>query len=77
MCCMLGHVYINGCITRWLLPVGLSSSKKGQQSRLSILNRVMPGGGGDLDLSLDNDTIQSHMWKSGATFPRGNGRGGR
>lgn len=43
---------------------------------LSILNRVMPGGGGrDLDLILDNDTIQPHMGKSGATFPQGSGRG--
>lgn len=48
---------------------------------LSIFNRVMPGGGGgggrNLDLILDNDTIQPHMGKSGATFPWGSGRGGR
>lgn len=56
--------------------------EEGKQSMLSILNRVMPGGGdggggGDLDLILDNDTIQPHMGKSGATFPRGRERGDR
>lgn len=46
---------------------------------LSIPNRVMPGGGGgrDLDLILDNDTIQPHMGKRGATFPGGSERQGR
>lgn len=46
---------------------------------LSILHRVMPSGGGDrdLDLILDNDTIQPHIGKSGASFPWGSGRGGR
>ena len=59
-------------------------SEEKQQSMLSIVNRVMPGGGGggggggrDLDLILDNDTIQPQMGKSGATFPLGSGRGGR
>lgn len=42
---------------------------------LSILNRGMPGGdGGDLDLILDNDTIPTHMGKSGAAIPRGSRR---
>lgn len=49
---------------------------------LSIPNRAMPGGGGgggggDLDLILDNDTIQPHMGKRGATFPGGSERQGR
>lgn len=49
---------------------------------LSIRNRVMPvgaggGDGGDLDLILDNDTIQTHIGKSGATFPRGSRSKGR
>lgn len=39
----------------------------------SIPFRVMPGGDGgkDLDLILDNDTVQPQMEKSGATFPGG------
>lgn len=43
---------------------------------LSTPNRIMPGGGGgrDLDVILDNDTIQPHMEKSGATFPRSSPR---
>lgn len=70
-------------VTEWIYhQVALNSwfitGRERQQSMLSILNRVMPGGGGrDLDLILDNDTIQTHMGKSGATFPRGSRRGGR
>lgn len=69
------------CAAHWaILTVGLSSSSGGrQESVLSILNRVMPGGaegGGDLDLILDNDTIQPQMPKSGATFPLGSRMGG-
>lgn len=53
-----------------------------QKSMLSIPFPGMPGGGGDdggrdVDLILDNDTIQPHMGKRGATFPRACERQGR
>lgn len=38
---------------------------------LSIPDRAMSGGGGG---DLDNDTIQPHVGKSGATFPGGSKR---
>ena len=76
------------CVACWDIFILMNLSPDGsswfiiieerQQSMLSILNRVMPGGGGwDVDLIPDNDTIQPHMGKSGATRPRGSGRVGR
>lgn len=55
--------------------VGFIIGVERKQSMLSILNRVMPGGGGDLDLILDNDTIESRMGGKWSYFPSGQWEG--